>query len=105
MARESEFLALDDAAVRAVIGPNSRHLALIEDRFKVLVETPGGGVSINGSARDRSQAKRVIETLANRAETGAEITEADVRTALGAAVAQPRAGQGSVAPDAIALPV
>ncbi len=105
MARESEFLALGDEALRAVIGPNSRHIALIEDRFKVLVETPGGGVSINGSARDRAQAKRVIETLADRAETGAEITEADVRTALGAAVAQPRAGQGSVAPDAVALPV
>ncbi len=105
MARESEFLALDDVALRAVIGPNSRHLALIEDRFKVLVETPGGGVSINGSARDRAQAKRVIEVLADRADTGAEITEADVRTALGAAVAQPRAGQGSVAPDAAALPV
>ncbi|HZV85556.1 MAG TPA: PhoH family protein [Brevundimonas sp.] len=105
MARESEFLALGDDALRAVIGPGSRHLALIEDRFKVLVETPGGGVSINGSSRDRSQAKRVIETLANRADAGAEITEADVRTALGAATAQPRAGQGSVAPDAIALPV
>ena len=37
MARESEFLALGDLALRAVIGPNSRHLALIEDRFKVLV--------------------------------------------------------------------
>lgn len=105
MARESEFLALGDEALHAVIGPGSRHLALIEDRFKVLVETPGGGVSINGSARDRSQARRVIETLARRAETGAEITEADVRTALGAAATQPRAGQGSVAPDAIALPV
>ena len=105
MARESEFLALGDEALRAVIGPNSRHIALIEDRFKVLVETPGGGVSINGSARDRAQAKRVIEVLADRAEQGVEITEADVRTALGAAVAQPRAGQGSVAPDAVALPV
>jgi phosphate starvation-inducible PhoH-like protein len=105
MARESEFLSLGDGALRAVIGPGSRHLALIEDRFKVLVETPGGGVSINGSPRDRSQAKRVIETLADRADAGAEITEADVRTALGAAATQPRAGQGSVAPDAIALPV
>jgi phosphate starvation-inducible PhoH-like protein len=105
MARESEFLALGDGALRAVIGPGSRHLALIEDRFKVLVETPGGGVSINGSPRDRSQAKRVIETLADRADAGAEITEADVRTALGAAATQPRAGQGSVAPDTIALPV
>ena len=105
MARDSEFLALGDLALRAVIGPGSRHLALIEDRFKVLVETPGGGVSINGSARDRAQAKRVIETLADRADAGAEITEADVRTALGAAMAQPRAGQGSMVPDAIALPV
>ncbi|MFY7853048.1 MAG: PhoH family protein, partial [Brevundimonas sp.] len=47
MARESEFLALDDRALRAVIGPNSRHVALIEDAFKVLIEAPGGGVSIN----------------------------------------------------------
>ena len=41
MARESEFLSLDDRALRAVIGPNSRHVALIEDAFKVLVEAPG----------------------------------------------------------------
>ena len=68
MARESEFLSLSDQALRAVIGPNSRHVALIEDAFKVLVEAPGGGVSINGSARDRAQAKRVVETLAKRAE-------------------------------------
>jgi len=109
MARESEFLSLDDRALRAVIGPNSRHVALIEDAFKVLIETPGGGVSINGSARDRAQARRVVETLAQRADTGAEITEADVRTALGAAVSQPRADQrpssGRVVPDAVALPV
>ena len=68
MARESEFLSLSDQALRAVIGPNSRHVALIEDAFKVLVEAPGGGVSINGSARDRAQAKRVVEALAKRAE-------------------------------------
>ena len=35
MARESEFLSLSDEALRAVIGPQSRHLALIEDAFKV----------------------------------------------------------------------
>ena len=105
MARESEFLALDDAALRAVVRPNSRHVALIEDAFTVLVEAPGGGVTINGSTRDRAQARRVIETLATRSATGAEITEADVRTALGAAATQPRAGQGTVAPNAIALPV
>ena len=43
MARESEFLSLSDKALRAVIGSGSRHMALIEDAFKVLIETPGGG--------------------------------------------------------------
>ncbi|MBA4805390.1 MAG: PhoH family protein [Brevundimonas sp.] len=105
MARETEFLALDDAALRAVIGPNSRHVALIEDAFKVLIEAPGGGVTINGSPKDRAQARRVVQTLSDRADTGAEITEADVRTALGAAVATPRPGQGRTVPDAVALPV
>ncbi len=109
MARESEFLSLSDQALRAVIGPNSRHVALIEDAFKVLVEAPGGGVSINGSARDRAQAKRVVEDLAARADQGVEIAEADVRAALGAAVARPREDgrprPQRVVPDAVALPV
>ncbi len=105
MARETEFLALDDAALRAIIGPNSRHVALIEDAFKVLIEAPGGGVTINGSPKDRAQARRVVQTLADRADTGAEITEADVRTALGAAVSAPRPGQGRTVPEAVALPV
>ncbi len=105
MARASEFLSLSDDALRAVIGPSSRHVALIEDAFKVLVETPGGGVSINGSPKDRAQAKRVVQLLADRADGGAEITEADVRTALGAAVSLPRPGQGRTVPDAVSLPV
>ena len=46
MSRAPEFIALSDAAVRAVAGTNSRHVALIEDAFGVLVETPGGGVSL-----------------------------------------------------------
>jgi phosphate starvation-inducible PhoH-like protein len=100
MARSSEFLALDDVALRAVTGPASRHVALIEDAFRVLIEAPGGGVSINGSARDRAGAKSAIETLAKRAGLGAEVTEADVRAALG----QVRTGGGSP-PEGVALPV
>ena len=102
MARESEFLALDDDALRAVIGPNSRHVALIEDAFKVLIEQPGAGVSVNGSARDRGQARRVIEDLASRAAMGAEVTEADVRAALGLA----RGGKGTpgMAAAGVSLP-
>jgi len=100
MPRESEFLALDDTALRAVIGPQSRHVALIEDAFKVLVETPGGGLSINGGARDRANAKSVIQTLIQRAGKGATVTEADVRAALG----NVRGGKTSSS-DPMALPV
>ncbi len=99
MARESEFLALDDNELRAVMGPQSRHIALIEDAFKVLVETPGGGISINGGARDRANAKTVVQTLISRSEKGATITEADVRAALGTVRG------GGVSADPMALPV
>lgn len=100
MARESEFLALNDSELRGVIGPQSRHIALIEDAFKVLVETPGGGISINGGARDRANAKSVIQTLIKRAEKGATVTEADVRAALGTV-----RGGGKNDSDPMALPV
>ncbi|HWT50650.1 MAG TPA: PhoH family protein, partial [Caulobacter sp.] len=45
MSRTPEFLPLSDDAVHAVSGPSGRHAALIEDAFKVLIETPGGGVT------------------------------------------------------------
>ena len=76
-----EFLPLSDAALRAVSGPNSRHTALIEDAFHVLIETPGGGVSLAGDARARSAAKRAVKAIADRADKGASVSEADVRAA------------------------
>ena len=95
MSRPPEFLPLSDAAASAVAGPGSRHAALIEDAFRVLVETPGGGVSVDGDARARGLAKRAIATLAAQADSGAEVTEADVRVAVG----QARSGEsGPVAP-------
>ncbi len=78
----SEFLPLADDAVRAVAGPSGRHAALIEDAFKVLVETPGGGVSLNGDANGRRGAKQAIETLAGRVASNLDITTADVRVAI-----------------------
>ena len=80
-----EFLPLSDAALRAVAGPNSRHTALIEDAFRVLVETPGGGVSLSGDAKARADAKRAVQSIAKRADEGLEVTEADVRVAAGVA--------------------
>jgi phosphate starvation-inducible protein PhoH and related proteins len=78
-------LPLSDAASRAVAGPGSRHAALIEDAFHVLLETPGGGVSVSGDSRARAGAKRTVEMLAERADSGLEVVEADVRVAIGQA--------------------
>jgi phosphate starvation-inducible PhoH-like protein len=96
----SEFLHLSDAAVRAAAGPNGRHAALVEDAFHVLIETPGGGVSITGEAKGRQGAKRAVEALAARIETGAEVEESDVRAAIVAA----RAGDGPL-PSGHTLPL
>ncbi len=101
MSRAPEFVALSDVAARAVAGEASRHVALIEDAFGVLVETPGGGVSLSGEARARGQAKRVVQTLAVRADQGLEVTEADVRVAIG----QARTGGGPAASGGAALPI
>ena len=85
MSRPPEFLPLSDAAARAVAGPGSRHAALIEDAFHVLLETPGGGVSVSGDSRARAAAKRTVQMLAERADAGHDVEEADVRVAIGQA--------------------
>jgi phosphate starvation-inducible PhoH-like protein len=94
-----EFLSLPDAVVRAVAGPNSRHAALIEDAFHVLLETPGGGVSLAGDSKARAAAKRAIQAIARRVEAGAEVAEADVRLATSAA------RRGEAAPKGGELPL
>jgi phosphate starvation-inducible PhoH-like protein len=92
-----EFVPLSDVALRAVSGPNSRHTALLEDAFHVLVETPGGGVSLSGDAKGRTAAKRAVQALATRAESGIGVDEADVRAAVVAARSgEPVAGGASL---------
>jgi phosphate starvation-inducible PhoH-like protein len=83
VSRAPEFVSLSDVGVRAVAGANSRHAALIEDAFGVLIETPGGGVSLQGDARARAAAKRAVTAIAERADRGLEVAEADVRVAIG----------------------
>jgi phosphate starvation-inducible PhoH-like protein len=83
VSRAPEFINLSDAASRAVAGANSRHAALIEDAFDVLVETPGGGVSLTGDSKGRAQAKKAVQAIAERADQGLDIAEADVRVAIG----------------------
>jgi len=93
----SEFLPLGEEAARAVAGPGGRHAALIEDAFHVLLETPGGGVSLNGEAKARRGARLAIEALSARVAAKLEVTPADVRVAIDHA----RAGPGAGAPGAI----
>jgi len=109
LSRAPEFIHLSDAAVRAVAGANSRHAALIEDAFGVLLETPGGGVSVAGDAKARAQAKKAVQAIAERADQGLEIAEADVRVAIGNAKtggpspgALPIGRRGQVAPKTAA---
>jgi phosphate starvation-inducible PhoH-like protein len=78
----SEFLPLPEAGVIAAWGPNGRHAALFEDAFDVLLETPGGGVTLNGKAESRRRAKHAIEAVAARAEQGLQVGQADVRVAI-----------------------
>jgi phosphate starvation-inducible protein PhoH and related proteins len=91
----SEFLPLSDEAVRAVAGPGGRHAAMIEEAFHVLMETPGGGVALNGEARARRGARAAVESLAARVVSRLEVTPADVRVAIDQARAgAPAAGPG-----------
>jgi phosphate starvation-inducible PhoH-like protein len=86
MSKEGEeFIALSEDQARAISGPSSRHAALIEDAFRVLLETPGGGVSLRGDVRGRAAAKKAVQTIVARVQTGAEVTESDVRQAIAAA--------------------
>lgn len=77
-----DFLELEDDAVFALSGPAQRYLALIEGAYHVLIETPGGGFSINGKTRDRQRARTVLEALNELHGEGVDISEADVRTLI-----------------------
>ena len=77
--------ALVGLGARAVAGAGGRHAALIEDAFKVLIETPGGGISVAGDPRGRAAAKRAVAILAERADAGLDVAAADVRAAIGQA--------------------
>jgi phosphate starvation-inducible PhoH-like protein len=95
------FVALSDAGVRAVSGPHSRHAALIEAAFSVLMETPGGGVRLKGDAKGRENALRAVDLIARRVETGAGVDESDVR----AAISQARTGATALANQGATLPM
>ena len=75
-------MPLSEAGVRAAWGQNGRHAALFEEAFDVLLETPGGGVTLNGKADSRRRARQAIENVAARADQGLDVAQADVRVAI-----------------------
>ncbi len=93
-----EFIALPEPVQAAVCGANARHVALIENAFSVLIETPGGGLALRGAAKNLTGAKAVIDSLAERARSGAEVAESDVRMAIGAVRSGDKPGAGRSMP-------
>jgi phosphate starvation-inducible PhoH-like protein len=75
-------MPLSEAGVRAAWGQNGRHAALIEDAFDILMETPGGGVTLNGKVEGRRRAKQALQLIAGRADEGLEVAQADIRVAI-----------------------
>ena len=61
-----EFIALPEPIQAAICGANARHVALIENAFSVLIETPGGGLALRGAAKSLTGAKAVIDSMAAR---------------------------------------
>jgi phosphate starvation-inducible PhoH-like protein len=55
---------------------------LLEDAFDVLLETPGGGVSLAGKSDARRKAREAIELVAARADQEFAVHQADVRVAI-----------------------
>jgi phosphate starvation-inducible PhoH-like protein len=93
-----EFIALPEPVLAAVCGANARHAALIENAFSVLIETPGGGLALRGAAKGLAGAKAVVAALAERASSGAEVAEADVRMAIGSVRAGDKPGAARAMP-------
>lgn len=93
-----EFIALPEPIQALVCGANARHVALIENAFSVLIETPGGGLALRGAAKGLTGAKAVIDALADRARSGAEVAESDVRMAIGAVRSGDRLGSARSMP-------
>ena len=83
MSETSEFLSLTDADVIALSGPRQTYLALIESAFNTLIETPGGGFLITGDTRGTRQSVAVLNGLKDRIQQGLEVTQADIRQAIG----------------------
>jgi len=63
-----------------------------------LMETPGGGIRLKGDTKARDSARRAVDLIARRVETGAGVDESDVRAAISAARTGDAPAQGGALP-------
>jgi phosphate starvation-inducible protein PhoH and related proteins len=100
-----DCLEMPSEQVLAICGPQDRHLALIEQKLSILIETPGSGFIFKGDARARGHARRAIMVLRDlhlgRVELGLKDVEraiaearlgSELKSSFGAPVIEGRRG-------------
>ena len=78
----------DNRAASALVGPYGQHLALIERRLGVVVDSKGNHITIGGSRDGCDAARRVLETLYAQAAKGQDLDQGEVEGAIRAVIAQ-----------------
>src|SRR5689334_21680399 len=78
----------DNRAASALVGPYGQHLAQIERRLGVVVDSKGNHITIGGSRDGCDAARRVLETLYAQAVKGQDLDQGEVEGAIRAVIAQ-----------------
>lgn len=78
----------DNRAASALVGPYGQHLAQIERRLGVVVDSKGNHITIGGSRDGCDAARRVLEALYAQAAKGQDLDQGEVEGAIRAVIAQ-----------------
>ena len=78
----------DNRAASALVGPYGQHLAQIERRLGVVVNSKGNHITIGGTRDGCDAARRVLETLYAQAVKGQDLDQGEVEGAIRAVIAQ-----------------
>ena len=78
----------DNRAASALVGPYGQHLAQIERRLGVVVDSKGNHITIGGTRDGCDAARRVLEVLYAQAVKGQDLDQGEVEGAIRAVIAQ-----------------
>lgn len=78
----------DNRAASALVGPYGQHLAQIERRLGVVVDSKGNHITIGGTRDGCDAARRVLEMLYTQAVKGQDLDQGEVEGAIRAVIAQ-----------------